>query len=122
MSNKKKKIKVGITVGDLNGIGLEIILKTFKDMRILEFCTPIIFGSKQTISAYQQAINISELNINYMKNLSELKEHRLNLINCWKENKKIVLGETIIESGKYALLSLKEACSAFKQNKSQLRL
>ena len=55
--NKESKIKVGISIGDINGVGIEVILKTFEDKRMLDFCTPIIFGSTKVISFYKKNIN-----------------------------------------------------------------
>ena len=59
-----KKIKVGISIGDLNGIGLEIIIKTFKDNRMMEFCTPIIFGSSEVAAIHRKALNMQNFNFN----------------------------------------------------------
>ena len=57
--SKTEKIKLGISIGDYNGIGIEIILKTFEDKRMLDFCTPIIFGSTKLISTYKKLINLN---------------------------------------------------------------
>jgi len=54
---KNDKIRVGISLGDLNGIGIEVILKTFEDPRMLDFCTPIIFGSTKTVSYHKNTLN-----------------------------------------------------------------
>ena len=56
MSDKAQKIKVGISIGDLNGIGMEVILKTFKDARMMDFCTPIVFGSNKVASIHRKAV------------------------------------------------------------------
>ena len=56
--NKKGKIVVGISLGDINGVGIEVILKTFEDKRMLDFCTPLLFGSSKVISAHKKILNI----------------------------------------------------------------
>ena len=73
MSNKKKKIKLGVTLGDINGIGLEVIIKTFKDNRINEFCTPVIFGSNKLLSKYKKILKISDFNYNVANSIKDLK-------------------------------------------------
>ena len=57
---KSEKIRVGISVGDINGIGIEIILKTFEDSRMLDFCTPVIFASNKVISYHKKALKINK--------------------------------------------------------------
>ena len=58
------KIKVGISIGDLNGIGLETIIKTFKDSRMMDFCTPIIFGSTKVVAIHRKALEMQDFNFN----------------------------------------------------------
>lgn len=113
---KEKKIKIGISVGDTNGIGIEIILKVFLDNRMLDFCTPIIFASSKTISYHKKTLQINTP-IHGIANLNQLVENKVNLLNIWKEEIKIELGEPTTEAGKYAFLSLKEAVDALKDGK-----
>ncbi len=110
---KLEKIKVGISVGDLNGIGLEIILKSFEDNRMLDFCTPIIFGSSKTASYHKKALNI-KTPINGIDFSSRALQNKLNLVNIWKENVSIELGKPTEISGKYAFKSLESATKALK--------
>ncbi len=112
--NKSDKIKVGISIGDLNGIGLEVILKTFDDNRVLEFCTPIIFGSNKIISYHKKALNI-KTPINGIEQIQRALHNKLNLVNIWKENVLIELGEATEVSGKYAFKSLESATDALKK-------
>ena len=65
------KIKVGISIGDLNGIGLEIIIKTFKDIRMMDFCTPIVFGSSKVASIHRKAILMQDFNFNLINNIKD---------------------------------------------------
>ena len=112
---KANKIKVGISVGDLNGIGVEVILKTFSDNRMLDFCTPILFASSKVISFHKNKLGLN-VPIHGISNIKQLVEHKINLLNIWKEDIKINLGVEDKEIGKYAFLSLKEAVNALKND------
>lgn len=103
---KEGKIKVGISVGDVNGIGIEIILKAFSDTRMLDFCTPILFGSSKLISFHKKILN-SNIPINGISKIDQLIEHKINLLNIWKEDVAVKFGESTKNAGKYAFLSLK---------------
>jgi 4-hydroxythreonine-4-phosphate dehydrogenase len=106
---------IGISCGDLNGIGLELIIKTFSDTRILELCTPVIFASNKTINFYRKSI--PEINFNYQhaKELNRLNIKQVNVFNCWEEETAINPGQLTESAGKYAVLSLQAAVSALKQ-------
>ncbi len=113
---KIKKIRVGISVGDLNGIGVEVILKTFSDSRMLDFCTPILFASSKAISFHKNKLQINTP-IHGISQLDKIVDHKINLMNIWKEDVKINFGKEDPEIGKYAFLSLKEAVNALKNKK-----
>ena len=106
-------IKLGISIGDLNGIGGEIVLKTFEDSRMLEFCTPVIFASVKTISFYKKHFDLT-LNIHGIEDISQVVEGKINVINVWKENVNINFGAEDSEAGKYAFKSLEAATKALK--------
>ena len=110
-----QKIKLGISIGDLNGIGGEIILKTFYDSRMLDFCTPVIFASVKTLSFLKKHFNL-ELNIHGVDNVSQVIEGKINVVNVWKENVDIKFGAEDPESGKYAFKSLQAATQALKND------
>ncbi len=112
---KSDKIKVGISVGDLNGIGIEIILKTFEDSRMLDFCTPIIFASTKVVSYHKKALQ-SAINIHGIDNLKKVVHNKVNLLNIWKDLIDIELGKATEISGKYAYDSLKSATNALKND------
>ena len=112
---KSDKIKVGISVGDLNGIGIEIILKTFEDSRMLDFCTPIIFASTKVISYHKKALQ-TNINIHGIDSLKKVVHNKVNLLNIWKDIIDIELGEATETSGKYAFESLKNATLALKND------
>ena len=107
------KIIVGISIGDVNGIGIEVILKTFEDIRVLEFCTPVIFGSTKVISYYKKNLN-SNVAINGIDNLNSIIPNKFNVLNVWKENVDIETGKATELSGKYAFKSLESATNALK--------
>ena len=113
--NESAKIRVGISIGDLNGIGSEVALKTFADSRMMEFCTPVIFFFFFTIS---QLNNIFKLNIKFngLKELNKIIDGKINVVNVWQEQAEIKFGETTEIAGKYALRSLKAAVEALKRN------
>ena len=110
-----QKIKLGISIGDLNGIGGEIILKTFDDSRMLDFCTPVIFASVKTLSFLKKHFNL-EINIHGVDNVSQVIEGKINVVNVWKENVDINFGAEDPVSGKYAFKSLEAATRALKND------
>lgn len=112
---KDDKIKLGISIGDLNGIGIEVVLKTFDDVRMLDFCTPIIFGSAKTISYHKNVLNL-QTPIVGISNINSIIHNKINLLNVWQESVDINLGQVSSVSGKYAYLSLKAATEALKNN------
>ncbi|OUR91206.1 4-hydroxythreonine-4-phosphate dehydrogenase PdxA [Flavobacteriales bacterium 34_180_T64] len=112
---KEEKIKVGISIGDLNGIGAEIILKTFEDPRMMEFCTPVIFASVKTMSFFKKHFN-SSINFHGINNLSQVIEGKINVMNSWKENVSIEFGVEDQNIGAYAVKSLEQATEALKKD------
>jgi 4-hydroxythreonine-4-phosphate dehydrogenase len=114
--DKSDKIIVGISIGDLNGIGVEVILKTFQDNRMLDFCTPLIFASTKTISYHKKALNL-EIPIHGITSLSQIQHTKINVLNIWKEDVSVTLGKASKESGDYAAKSLAIAVDYLKNKK-----
>jgi 4-hydroxythreonine-4-phosphate dehydrogenase len=110
---KDEKIKVGISIGDLNGIGPEVILKTFEDSRMLEFCTPIIFASIKVMSFYKKQFN-SEINFHGVNHGDQIIDGKINVFNVWKENISIEPGKEDTTIGAYAVKSLEKAAQKLK--------
>ncbi len=110
-----KKIRLGISIGDLNGIGCEVALKTFEDSRMLDFCTPVLFASNKTISFQKNALKCN-INFHGVKNASQVVDGKINVVNVWKDAPNIKFGEATEESGAYAIKSLKAAVSALKED------
>ena len=104
-----EKLKIGISIGDVNGIGLEIIIKTLADSKIFDYCTPIVYGHTKVASFYRRATGVDELNFNVIDHPSKAIPKRANMINCWSEDVKIEPGVTNKEAGKYAFISLERA-------------
>ena len=113
--NPENKPLIGISCGDLNGIGIELIIKAFSDNRVLELCTPIIFASNKVINFYRKSIADSSFNYQNTKDLNRLANKQVNVFNCWEEEVAINPGQLNDVGGKYAVLSLHTAVAALKQ-------
>jgi 4-hydroxythreonine-4-phosphate dehydrogenase len=103
------KLKIGISIGDVNGIGLEVIIKTLADARILDYFTPIVYGHTKVASFHRKALDMGDFSFNVINTPAEAHPKRANMINCWEEDVKIELGETTETGGKYAFISLERA-------------
>jgi 4-hydroxythreonine-4-phosphate dehydrogenase len=110
---KEENIKVGISIGDLNGIGGEIIIKLFEDKRILELCTPIIFASIRTMALLKRHFN-SGIIFNGIHKPNQATHGKVNVVNVWKEEVKIEFGVEDPKIGTYAIKSLEAATKALK--------
>lgn len=113
----KDQIKVGITVGDINGVGLEVIIKTLEDPKVYANSIPIIYGSSKAVTFHKKESGVEEFNFLAVNDASEAKPKKINVINCWKEEVNIILGEKNANGGKYALLSLEAATKDLKEGK-----
>ncbi len=111
------KPKIGITIGDFNGIGIEVIIKTFSDNRILSTCTPIIYGSSKVISYHRKMLNHQDFNFNTIKNPSEASHKKVNVLNCWEEDVKVDIGKPSTIAGSYAFNALQAAAKDALENK-----
>ena len=87
----KDQIKVGITVGDINGVGLEVIIKTLEDPKVYANSIPIIYGSSKAISFHKKESGVQEFNFLAVNGADEAKPKKINVINCWKEEVNIIL-------------------------------
>ena len=107
MSNQTHdKIRIGITICDINGIGMEVIIKTFCDPRMIEICTPIVYGSSKIASYHRKMLEQHDFSFNKIKIIKEASSKKPNLIECWEEDVNMSLGESTKEGGKYALASI----------------
>src|SRR6266496_777310 len=94
---------IGVSCGDLNGIGIELIIKAFSDIRLVEQCTPVIFASNKVINFYRKAV--PEINFNYqsIKEYNRINPKQVNLFNCWEEEVAVNPGQLTNVGGKYAV-------------------
>lgn len=116
MNIELPKPVIGFTSGDLNGIGLELVIKTLNDARLLDMCTPVVFASNKSINFYRKSMPEVNFSYNSIKDLKQINPKQVNLFNCWEEEVAITPGQLNEMGGKYALLSLKQAVLALKEN------
>lgn len=108
---------IGITMGDINGIGPELIIKTFSDNRLTEFCTPVIFGSNKVLNFYRKSMPDVNMNLNITKDLQKLNPKQVNVFNLWEDEIAINPGQLNEIGGSYAVRSLMAAGQALRENK-----
>ena len=113
----ENKPVIGITCGDINGIGLELIIKTVGDARLLEICTPVIFASNKVLNFYRKGLPEINFNFSSVKDASRINHKQVNLYNCWEDEVAVTPGLLNETGGKYAVISLVTAAEALKENK-----
>ncbi len=109
-----RKIRVGITHGDINGVGYEVILKTFSDPAMLELCTPIVYGSPKVAAYHRKGLDIST-NFSIINSAEEAQEERLSILNCTDDELKVELTKPTKEAGKAALDALERALEDYQE-------
>ncbi len=109
MSKHTHKPIIAFTVGDINGVGPELIIKTFSNRKLLDMCTPVIYGSGKLFAYYRKALHTSDFNYKQIRNLDEVDAKRVNLLSCWEEELAVLPGQSTAEGGKASFLSLKKA-------------
>jgi len=105
---------IGITVGDVNGIGPEIIIKALNDNRILKLFTPVIYGSTKVLAYYKKAFKADDFNYSQVKSPDQIHHKKVNVVNCWEELVEINIGTVTKEAGTSAFQALEKACSDLK--------
>lgn len=113
----KSKPIVGISVGDLNGIGLEVIIKTFSNQEMMSFCTPVLFASSKVVSYHKKNLKLDKFNFNVAQDASKIQSGKFNLVNCWKDEVSMEMGKEDKTVGGFALKSLDAACSYLEEHK-----
>lgn len=111
---ENNKIKIGITQGDVNGIGYEVILKAFDDPTMLELCTPIVYGSPKVMTYHRKALDL-ETSFTIINSAAEAVNGRLNVVNSCDDEVKVELGKPSKESGKAAFDALEKAMAEYKE-------
>ena len=110
-----QKIRVGITIGDINGIGPEVIIKALNHPKMLEYCTPVVYGSAKAMSYHKNIVKLNDFNFNSVHNTERLSANRVNVLNCWEETVNITLGRATEEGGKFAHIALDRAVRDLKE-------
>ena len=110
------KIKVAITHGDINGVGYEVILKTFSDARMFEHCTPILYGSTKVASYHKKLLTqqLQELNFTAIQDASQAVEKKFNVVNLVPDEVKIEIGKSTETAGRLSRMALDRACDELK--------
>jgi 4-hydroxythreonine-4-phosphate dehydrogenase len=116
MSGEKSVYKIGITHGDLNGISYEVILKALADNKLLDICTPIVYGLSKVAGYYKKNLQIQDFSFQFIKNASQSSQKKANLINLSENEIPINMGESTDVAGKYAEMALRYACNDLKNN------
>src|SRR5258705_8541633 len=101
----RQKFLIGITLGDFNGIGVEVILKTFSDNRMMEFCTPVLYGSSKIINYHRKILNLGNFTFAQSRGVDRIQPNTFNIVNIWDDDPMVQLGLSSEASGKYAFLS-----------------
>lgn len=104
----ERKLKIGITHGDINGIGYEVILKTLEDNKICEFCTPIVYGSLKVAAYHRKALELTA-NLNLISSAKDATEGKAHIINCCDDDVKVELGQSSKQAGEAAFAALEAA-------------
>ncbi len=112
---EERLIKVGISHGDINGIGYEVILKTFSDARVAEICTPIIYGSSKIAGYHRKALDLPPVNMNIISQAEDAGINRVNIINCVEDEIKVELTKSTAIAGQAAFLALEAAVTDLKK-------
>jgi len=111
---ERKKLRIGITHGDINGIGCEVILKSLNDARILELFTPVIYSSPKVIAYYRKALSLNNLNTHSVRTADEAHDERINVVNCLNDEVRVEMGKSTQQGGEAALASLRAAVAEIK--------
>ena len=116
---ENEKIIIGITHGDINGIGYEVILKTLAEPRVLDSIVPVIYGSSKVAGYHRKNLDIQGLNLNAINSIEEINTKRINIINCVDDDLKVEVGTSTEEAGKAALIALQRATADLKSGALQ---
>lgn len=110
----KGKIRVGITHGDINGVGYEVILKTFSDPAMFELCTPVVYGSPKVAAYHRKAMDL-QTSFSIVSSANEAMDGRLNILSCTEDELKVELTKPMPEAGKAALDALEKALEDYRE-------
>jgi 4-hydroxythreonine-4-phosphate dehydrogenase len=114
---EKKNILAGISHGDINGIGYEVIIKALSDPMMNEICTPVVYGSPKVAAYHRKALNITNFSFNNIRSADEAHARKSNMISCLDDNTRVELGKSTQHGGEAALISLERAVADLKSGK-----
>ena len=114
---EKKAILAGISQGDINGIGYEVIIKALNDQMINEICTPVVYGSPKVAAYHRKALNINNFSFNNIRTPDEAHAKKANMINCLDDNVRVELGKSTPQGGEAAVISIEKAVDDLLKNK-----
>jgi 4-hydroxythreonine-4-phosphate dehydrogenase len=109
------KPRIGITIGDLNGIGPEVVIKALADNRLLNLITPVIYGSTRVLSYYRKLMNLEEFNYSQVKTKGQFFAKAVNVVNCWEDVIEITPGQPSRQTAQAALVSLQKTVEEIKE-------
>jgi len=112
-----EKIKIGISQGDINSISYEVIIKSLMDKRIIDMCTPIIYGSPKVAAYYRNVLNIESFSLNNISSVEQAHTKRVNIIDCFDEELKVELGKSTEIAGKASYKALDRATEDLKEKR-----
>jgi 4-hydroxythreonine-4-phosphate dehydrogenase len=115
MEQELSKPVIGITLGDFNGVGPEVIIKTFANASMLKICTPVIYGSGKLFQKYKKVLGIEDIQFQYSKSAEVIHHKKINLVNCWEEDHQLELGKVTEIAGSCARIALLQAASELKK-------
>lgn len=115
MFKKGENIILGISIGDMNGVGPEVILKTFEDPRMMELCTPVVFGNAKLLSFIKKVVNCNNA-IHGIDSLDQIQKGKFNVLNLWREGVNLDFGTLDDNVGQYAIKSFVAATQALQNN------
>lgn len=119
MNINKQRPVLGISIGDINGIGVEVLLKSLSDARSYANYTPLVYGHGKALSFYKKLLNLEELHFTQIRSLDELQHRKINVINCLEECPEVTPGTATISAGKLALAAFSAAVADLKTGKIQ---
>lgn len=114
---QRRKIKIGFTCGDINGVAAELIIKTFSDKRIFNHCTPVLYSSPNVLAYYKKVLKLDQLNFQTIADVDKVKDKALNVIRIWSDEINITVGKRDKGLDRFALKSIENAAADLKVGK-----
>lgn len=111
----QNKLRIGITMGDINGIGPEVIIKVLSDSRLLNLITPVVYGSSRVLAYYRKMLNLEDFQYSQVQKKGQYTPRTVNVVNCWENEIEIRPGQPSREAGNAALLALKRVVTEIKE-------